>query len=175
MSTSAARSLPSKRALRASAPSTMHLEFGASKYVAVSRHRPARVERVEHEAVSDLCGGGAAARRVPSAVRHYLYVGLLDSDRLWRNKKALRGFRQDAAIQLSVRHPARPDDGGGRRYPLPRRTHWTGRADADRRCTCLLRRGAPLWLARPGERRASIHPVRPGRFCSRDDFVVAIP
>src|SRR3977135_4418471 len=67
----------------------------------------------EHEAVFDFCGVGAAAGWVSAAVRDHLHVRLLDPDRSGGSRKAVRGVRQDASIQLPVRHPAFADAGRG--------------------------------------------------------------
>ena len=62
-----------------------------------------------HEAVSDLCGLGAAARRVPAAAGEHPDVRLLDPHRLVGGRKAVRGLRHEASVRLSVRHPAGSD------------------------------------------------------------------
>ena len=54
--------------------------------------------------------------------------------------KAVRGVSQDAAIQLSVRHPAGADDRGGGRHLLPCQTDRPGGPDADRRRDRVFRR-----------------------------------
>src|SRR6266404_9114052 len=66
---------------------------------------------VGHEAVFDFCSGCAAARRVLAAAGDHLYVRLLDRHQLGGGRKAVRGVRQDASVQLSVRHPADADAG----------------------------------------------------------------
>src|SRR5258706_15850333 len=73
---------------------------------------PSRLKgaRRRHEAVFDFCSSGAAARRVLVAGRDHGDVRLLDPDQLVGGGKAVRGVRQDAAIQLSVRHRAGADD-----------------------------------------------------------------
>ena len=65
---------------------------------------------MEHETVSDFRSAGAAARRVLGAADDLRNVQLLEpSAQRFGGGKAVRGVRQDAAIQLSVRHPAGAD------------------------------------------------------------------
>src|SRR6266851_3102929 len=61
---------------------------------------------VGHEAVLDFCSAWAAAG-------DHLYVRLLDRNQPGGGRKAVRGVRQDASVQLSVRRPAGADVRGG--------------------------------------------------------------
>src|SRR5450756_2617811 len=108
MSISAAPSSPSKRAPPATAPSTTRSRRGGNRGPDCAVIAPARTHEVTHEAVSDFRGAGAAARRVHPAVRHHLYVGLLDPHRSRRGGEAVRGVRQDAAIPVSYTHLTLP-------------------------------------------------------------------
>jgi hypothetical protein len=57
--------------------------------------------------------------------------GLLDRYQLVGDRKIPRRVRQDAAVQLSVRHRADADARRHRRHSLSRQAHFSGGADAD--------------------------------------------
>ncbi len=102
-----------------------------------------------------------------------LASGYWAQTRLDGGREILRHFRQDAAIQLSVRRRAGADDRRHRRHPVSRA--------ADPPWLRIIIVGAigftvtrtALWLARPGHRRDAVPPLRAGRRRARDAVVVA--